>query len=113
MCGRTWLSKFLESLGDYEKMGIVNEASGATFTFADGVTVPSLKRVTLPCVIGGMKAEIVTDVVECNIPLLMSGRPVKKVKMIINIATEQVMIQGRIIDLHISGSGHYLLPISA
>ena len=109
VCGRAWLDSFL---GNHELSEIVEESSTATFTFADGVTVPSLKRITLPCVIGGMRAGIATDVVECNIPLLLSGRSMKKAKMLINFDTDQATIQGRIIDLHTSESGHYLLPIS-
>lgn len=113
VCGTGWLKGFLSGLSDYERGNIVEEKSISTFTFADGVTVPSIKRVTLPGYVGNMCARIVTDVVDCNIPLLLSRRSMKRAAMLINFATDQVKIQGRVIDLQTSASGHYLLPISA
>lgn len=113
VCGTGWFNVFLSSLSDYERDKIVEDKSTSTFTFADGVTVPSIKRVTLPCSIGNISARIVTDVVDCNIPLLLSRRSMKKAEMLVNFATDQVKIQGRVIDLQTSTSGHYLLPISA
>ena len=112
VCGVEWINGYLSELSDYERETIVEEKSSSTFTFADGVTVSSLKRVTLPCHIGNMSATIVTDVVGCNIPLLLSKRSMKKAKMLINFESDQVKICGTVIDLKSSSSGHYLLPIS-
>ena len=113
VCGKEWLTDFVSGLSDYELNRIEEERSTSTFTFADNVTVPSTKRVVLPCSVGGMCGTIKTDVVECNIPLLMSKKSMKRAKMIMNFDTDQVKIHGVIIDLKTSSSGHYLLPISA
>ena len=101
----------MECLSD--KDNIVVEGSASTFTFADGVTVHSLKRVSLPCKIGGIQVKLATDVVECNIPLLMSHRSMKRGRMIINFGSDQVRIGDKTIDLGVSRSGHYLLPLAA
>lgn len=113
VCGAGWYDTFVKGLSEYEKEKIVMEKSTANFTFADGVTVPSVMKVKLPCMIGGMRAEIATDVVECNIPLLLSRYSMKRAKMIMNFVTDQVKVMGRVVDLLTSTSGHYLMPISA
>ena len=112
VCGVRWLEEFMGEFSDFERGNIVEEKSKATFTFADGVTVPSLKCVTVPCSIGGMRGNIKTDVVDCNIPLLLSKKSMKKANMIVNFGSDQVTAYGRHIDLGTSSSGHYLLPIS-
>lgn len=112
VCGVKWLDEFLGEFSDAEWASIVEEKSSATFTFADGVTVPSLKCITLPCSIGGIKGNIKTDVVDCNIPLLLSKKSMKKANVVLNFGSDQVTINGSRMDLKTSSSGHYLLPIS-
>lgn len=112
VCGARWLDGFLSGFSDFERGRIVEEKSRATFTFADGVIVPSLKCVTVPCSIGGIRGEIKTDVVDCNIPLLLSKKSMKKANMVVNFGSDMVTAYGRHMDLKTSSSGHYLLPIS-
>lgn len=113
VCGAGWYRDFLEGFSEYERSKVVMEDSTATFTFADGVTVPSIMRVTLPCVIGGMCGTITTDVVECDIPLLLSRYSMKRAEMIMNFITDQVKVKGTVVDLLTSTSGHYLMPVAA
>ena len=70
MRGIHWLTDFMENLTDYEKSLVKEESSIVMFTFGDGAYVASLKQVTVPCCIGGMKSTVTTDVVKCNTPLL-------------------------------------------
>ena len=114
VCGSKWLEDHLNSLSDYERELIKEESSCSTFTFGNGVTVTSHKKVNFPCHIGKMYATITTDVVDCSLPLLLSRVSMKKARMIINFETDQVKVNGNqsIIDLKTSSTGHYLLPIS-
>lgn len=112
VCGAKWLDEFLNGFSDVERGSIVEEESKATFTFGDGVTVTSTGCVTVPCSIGGIRGTIRTEVIDCNIPLLLSKSSMKKAKMVVNFALDQVFAYGRHIDLKTSSSGHYLLPLS-
>ena len=114
VCGSKWLEDFLRNLSDYERSLVCEESANSSFTFGNGVSVKSYKRVKFPCHIGEMYATITTDVVECNLPLLLSRASMNKAKMIINCATNQVMVNDKkgIINLNTSSSGHYLLPLS-
>jgi hypothetical protein len=112
VCGSKWLNDYLGELSDYERSTVKEENSSSTFTFGDGVTVSSLKRVLLPCYIGGMHATVSTDVVNCNIPLLLSKCSMKKAKMCLDFENDMVKVSGSVIQLKSSSSGHYLLPLS-
>ena len=59
--------------------------------------------------IGGMKGKVVTDVVECDIPLLLSKRSMKSVGMILNFKDDNVIIGNKTIKLESTTSGHYAL----
>lgn len=113
VCGAGWYEEYVRDLSDVEKSNLIVEESEATFTFGDGVTVPSVMRVRLPCLVGGTKVHLATDVVECQIPLLLSKMSMKKARMIINFGTDQVDINGKKLKLLNAESGHYLLPLSA
>ena len=112
VCGEAWLEKYSSSLSDYERSLITEENSIATFTFGDGMTFSSLKRVSLPCWIGNQRANIAVDVVECNIPLLMSCKSMKKANLIWNFKRDTIQIGVDTINLKRATSGHYLLPLN-
>ena len=90
----------------------MESASDSNFTFGDGSSYCSLKRVILPCYIGGVNANVTTDVVDCNIPLLLSSKSIKKTDMIWNFKNDSVQIGKNIIMLEKTSSGHYLLRLS-
>ena len=104
--------KDTDFLSDNDRAKLKEESSEKSFTFGDGVMVTSVKRVTLPCFIGKKRATVVTDVVNCNIPLLMSKTSMKRAKMSINFETDSAIISGIETSLRSTTSGHYILPLT-
>ena len=96
---------------NFEKSKIEESSSNSSFTFGDGLTYQSLKRINLPCWINGTKACIEVDVVDCNIPMLLGKKAMKKGKMIIDFNEDTVQMAGKVIKLRETTSGHYLLPL--
>ena len=88
------------------------EPSNQTFTFGDGEKVKSKRKVTITCWMGGIPGQVVTDVVDCNIPLLLSRRSMKAVGFMLNFKKDEVTVNNCQIRLKITKSGHYALPIS-
>lgn len=113
VCGEGWLNAYVQSLSEYERHNIREEPTVSTFTFGDGRSVSSLKRVVLPCRICGVNATISTDVVKCNIPLLLSKSAMRRAKMTIDFEHDLITIMGKTVKLDCTTSGHYRLPISA
>ena len=112
VCGEKWLSTFIENLSDDDRHAMKFEPSNQTFTFGDGRTVTSKTKVTIPCWMGGLSGNIFADVVDCNIPLLLSRQSMKRVGMILDFKKDVAIVKDYPIPLTVTKSGHYALPIS-
>ena len=112
VCGNTWFDNYVSELSEYDRSKILEEKSSNNFTFGDGVSVQSSKQVTVPCYLGGIRSTITTDVVEYEIPLLLSNKSMRKANMCLDFQTDSVKIGQIIVNLSTSTSGHYLLPLT-
>lgn len=112
VCGERWLSDFIESMSEEDKKKIEEKSTSSSFTFGDGRPVPSLRRLILPCMIVGIKCSLQTDVVPCNIPLLLSRAAMKKAAMIVDYGNDNAIFGGRQVKLSLTSSGHHFLPLS-
>ena len=112
VCGEDWLAHYMDTLSDKEWASIKEEPTRTTFKFGDGKNFHSVQRLVLPCKIAGIKATIRTDVVECNIPLLLSRDAMKRAKMQINFENDTVVLAGKTVNLICTSTGHYCLPLA-
>ena len=58
-----------------------------------------------------MISELSTDVVDCNLPLLISKQSMKKGRMVLDFGEDSVKIKNKWVKLVIASSGHYMLPL--
>ena len=65
---------------------------------------------SLPAVIAGKEVMIKTDVVESDIPLLLSPTAMKKAAM--DLKNDTATIMGKEVALNLTTSGHYCIPIT-
>ena len=103
VCGTKWYKCFLETLTDAQKKKIVKRKGVKTFKFGDGNKLNSLYKVILPCVIADIEVSIITDVVNSDIPLLLSKDAMKKAGTCLNFEDDTVMMlkKENSIKLHI------------
>ena len=113
VAGEAWLSGYTENLSDYDKSFIKEQDTNSSFSFGDGRIVKAIKKVTLPCYIDNKRSTIETDIVKCDIPLLLSRKSMKNGRMILNFENDTVVMGGNTIKLNSTKSGHYLLPLVA
>jgi hypothetical protein len=111
VCGNKWLSFYLDTLSEEDKQRVHYENSRAAFRFGDGVRKVSQKCVLLPCVLAGVNINIRSDVVDCDIPLLLSKASMKKAGMVIDMVSDTVQVFGKRLKLGSTSIGHYILPI--
>ena len=83
-----------------------------TFKFSDGNKLNSLYEVTLPCVITDIKISIVIDVVDSDIPLLLSKDSMKRTRICLNYENDRITMFKKKILLRCTSSGYYHIPIS-
>ena len=62
-------------------------------------------------ILGGKFISLKTDVVNCNIPLVLSKSSMKKADVIINIKTDTVSVFGKEIKLNTSSLEYYVLLV--
>ena len=112
ICGTKWYKYFLETLTDAQKKKIVKIKGVRTFKFGDENKLNSLYEVILPCVITDIEVSIITDVVNSDIPLLLSKDAMKKAGTCLNFEDDTVTMLKKKIPLSCTSSGHYYIPIT-
>ena len=82
-----------------------------TFKFGNGNKLNSLYKVIVPCVFADIEVSIITDVVNSDIPLLLSKDTMKRAGTCLNFEDNTVMMLKKKIPLSCSSSGYYYIPI--
>ena len=82
VCGVNWMNAYQESLSKFQRAQVHEEANDSSLTFGDGNTFKSTKKVAVPCCNGVQNGIITMDVMECDIPLLLSISSLKRAEML-------------------------------
>ena len=90
---------------------MVREKSDKIFKFGGGETKQSIESVTFPCVIAGKHVFIKTDVVDSDIPLLLSKSSMKQAQIKLDLLSDTAEIFGNTVILNSTTSGHYGLSL--
>ena len=94
------------------KRKIFSFASNTEFRFGDGKSVASEKRLLIPEKIAGKAVTIKIDIMNREIPLLLSKESMKCAGTIIDFLENEVNIFGKDVSLHFTSSGHYAIPLN-
>ena len=110
VCGSKWLHQFLDTF-DSQSGQIQCKESCTPFKFGDGKTVYSYQSVKLPATIGSVNCYIETEVVDCEIPLLLSKDSLKRAETVLDLRNDKVTMFGKPVDVHFTSNGHYCINI--
>ena len=72
----------------------------------------SQQLVKIPAIIGLTRVFINTDAVRKNIPLLLSKKSMKTAGTELNFRDDSVIMFDQKLQLHVTESGHYTIPLS-
>ena len=111
VCGTEWFKTFMDTLPESELHRVKTSSSNSVFRFGDGNSLKSIKSVTMPCKLAGKSVTITTEVVESNIPLLLSKESMKKAQMKLDLVDDSALVLGCKVKLINTTSGHYALPL--
>ena len=112
VCGERWIKDYIATLSKEDCKDIEFLQSSQAFTFGDGRSVKSNRKMRFPVWMGGDRGLLTTDVVDSNIPLLLSINVMEQAGMILNFERVELYIHGEAIKLKKMKSGHYALPLS-
>ena len=80
VCGESWLTNYLDTLTESDRSKVVVEKSSNSFRFGNGKSLNSEKMVTFPAQIGKEDIMIKSDVIDSDLPLLLSKSAMSKCK---------------------------------
>ena len=107
VAGETWMNCYMDSLEPVIRDKVVEQSSDTMFKFGGGTVLKSNRKVIFPCSVAGVECEIEADVVESDIPLLLSKDSMKKAKMKLDLENDSASIFGNEVQLQCTSSGHY------
>ncbi len=111
VCGRNWMSCYLESLDAVDKTKVVKNPGSKTFKFGDGKRLKSEASYSIPAFMAGHRVSITADVVDSDIPLLLSLKSMKDAKIKLDTENDKAEILGTEVSLNYTSSGHYSVSI--
>ena len=111
VCGTQWMNEYIETLNDTDKAKVSIQPSSKTFKFGIG-TAPSIGEYRIPVFLAGENMMLKTDVVDSEVPLLLSRQYMKELEISLNLVTDSAVIMGKEVPLNFTSSGHYCLPLT-
>ena len=111
VCGDKWINNYIQSLDSIDKTKVKQKDGHRVFKFGGGTCLKSKSEYSLPAVIAGKEVTIQTDVVDSDIPLLLSRTAMKKAAIKMDLENDTATIMGRGVALNLTSSGHYCIPI--
>ena len=81
------------------------------FKFGGGTRLKSNGEYEIPICMVGKQVRVKTDVVDSDIPLLLSRSAMKKAGVKMDSENDTAVIMGKEVALNITSSGHYCIPI--
>ena len=99
VAGKAWRDTFLESLSQEERQEVFHFPGGTTFKFGGETKHESIEKIKIPVTIVGKHNAITTDVVNSDIPLLLSKSDMKRLGVQLDLQNDTANILGTRIDL--------------
>ena len=92
--GQAWIDDYIESLDETDREQITKEEGKKMFKFGGGEKLKSKGSYTIPAVLAGQEVKIQTDVVDSDIPLLLSMDAMKRARMKLDLENDTAEILG-------------------
>ena len=113
VAGKIWTDEYVSMLTNQEREEVLKSAkvSSSLYRFGDGKEIRSKHEITVSMTICGKKIKLQVDVVENDIPLLISRRTMIQLGMILDTANHMVTVEGKQFNLEFTESGHHTIPV--
>ena len=95
VCGKRWLNYYLDSLDDKDRVKVKEDPCVKVFKFGGGEKLQSLASVEIPAFLAGRDVMIRTDVVDSDIPSLLSVKSMKNAKVKLDLENDTTEILGK------------------
>ena len=111
MWQKSWIDGYIKSVNEGDRKKIRQNIREITFKFDGGSQLKSNTEYCLPAAIARKEVTIKMDVVDSDIPLLLSQSAMKKAGVKIYLENDSATIFGKDVALNLTTSGQYCIPI--
>ena len=112
MSGKEWLDIYLNSMDMTKKEKVQGPFdSDKIFKFGNNGRLPSKGRYLVPATLVGTSVTIGLDVIDSDIPLLLSKQPMNNTGMKIDLQNDIATVFGNEEKLITTSCGHYCMPL--
>ena len=111
VCGINWLNKYICSLSPKDKSKVKYRPATSKYKFGCLSTAEAIHKVKFPVAIGDIDILLKADVVEGELPLLLSRSFMKQANSELNFKEDTIKILDQTLNLLTTQSGHYVLPL--
>ena len=111
VCGASWIKSYMSCLTEEQKKTVQRKPSSRWFRFGGESLYQSTGAWVFPATIAGKDIFIQADVVNSDVPLLLSLVSLKKLGALINYANDTAVLLGKTVNLSITSSGHHCVQI--
>ena len=112
VAGTKWMKIFMDAIPKHLKHLLSGpHKSNTSFTFGNQQSLSSLGIYKIPIIIANEIYELEVDVINSDIPFLMSKEHMKKLGIAINLINDTATANGRAIKLHTTSAGHYIINL--
>ena len=112
VCGVEWYEEFVSNLSAEDRKSVHETNSQVPYKFGGGEVINSFKTVTIPIYVGSQGGMLETEVVDSDLPLLVSKQTTKKSGMVVNFDRDTATFNGEEVSLGTTSSGHYSLSLT-
>jgi len=113
VAGNKWVQCYMDQLDEKDLNKIEQCLSNQTFKFGQGDALASKGKIKLPAKVGSKSILIETDIVDADIPLLLSKEALKNAGTLLDFNNDQLTMFGEVQTLIATESGHYAIPLTA
>ena len=112
VAGKNWMQCYMDTLP--ESVILEQHESKNQFKFGDvnSPVYPSPTRYNLPVTIGTTSGYIWTDIVDCEIPMLLSKDTLKRNEASLDFVNDVLVMNNEHIKLQNTSNGHYCIPVT-
>ena len=112
VAGMKWLKIYMQAIPKHIKHLLSGpHMSKTTFTFGNQQSLVSMGIYKLPVIIANELHELSIDIIDSDIPLLMSKEHMKQLGIAINLINDTATANGKPIKLHTTSAGHYIINL--
>ena len=113
VCGKDWFQSYTDQLSERDQVRVeqVGQKGCASFKFGAGPVIFTEGTYQIPVHLAGKDVMLRTDVVDCEVPLLLSKSAMKKAGLVIDMNEDTAVIFDKTVPLNTTSSGHYCIPL--